>query len=77
MMKADKLKTSFMTLSGTYCYLRMLERLKNAGGSFSRMTNKMLSKQIDRNVLIYVDDIIVGSTKQEDHISDKKHLQIS
>jgi hypothetical protein len=58
MKKEDEPKTSFITPSGTYCYLRMPEGLKNAGGSFSR------------NVLTYVDDIIVKSTKQENHIAD-------
>jgi hypothetical protein len=48
----------------------MAEGLENAGGSFSRMTAKVLSSQISRNVLTYVDDIIVKSTKQENHIAD-------
>jgi hypothetical protein len=69
-MKEDEPKTSFITPSGTYCYLRMPEGLKNAGGSFSRMTAKVLQSQIGRNVLTYVDDIIVKSTKQENHITD-------
>jgi hypothetical protein len=43
MKKEDKPKTSFITPSGTYCYLRMPEGLKNAGGSFNRMTSKVLS----------------------------------
>jgi hypothetical protein len=42
-MKEYEPKTSFITPSGTYCYLRMPEGLKNAGGSFSRMTSKVLS----------------------------------
>jgi hypothetical protein len=66
----DETKTSFITPSGTYCYLRMPEGLKNVGGSFSRMTAKVLHFQIDRNVLAYVDDIIVKSTKQENHVAD-------
>jgi hypothetical protein len=70
MKKEDEPKTSFITPSGTYCYLRMPEWLKNAGGSFSRMTAKVLHSQIGRNVLTYVDDIIVKSTKQENHIAD-------
>jgi hypothetical protein len=70
MKKEDEPKTSFITPSGTYCYLRMPEGLKNAGGSFSRMTAKVLHSQIGRNVLTYVDDIIVKSTKQENHIVD-------
>jgi hypothetical protein len=50
MKKDDEPKTSFITPSGTYCYLRMPEGLKNAGGSFSRMTAKVLHSQIGRNV---------------------------
>jgi hypothetical protein len=70
MKTEDEPKTSFITPSGTYCYLRMPEGLKNAGGSFSRMTTKVLHSQIGRNVLTYVDDIIVKSTKQENHVAD-------
>jgi hypothetical protein len=65
MKKEDEPKTSFITLSCTYWYLRMPKGLKNAGGSFSRMTTRVLHSQIGRNVLTYVDDIIVKSTKQE------------
>jgi endonuclease III len=50
--------------------LWMLEGLKNIGGSFSKMIAKVLSSQMDNNVLTYVDDIIVRSTKKQDHISD-------
>jgi ribonuclease HI len=70
MKKEDEPKTSFITPSGTYCYLPMPEGLKNVGGSFSRMIAKVLHSQIGRNVLTYVDDIIVKSTKQENHIAD-------
>jgi hypothetical protein len=70
MKMEDEPKTSFITPSGTYYYLRMPEGLKNARGSFSRMTSKVLSTQIGINVLTYVDDNIVKSTKQENHIAD-------
>jgi hypothetical protein len=70
MKKEDESKTSFITSNGTYCYLRMPEGLKNAGESFNRMSSKVLSTQISRNVLSYVDDIIVKSTKKENHIVD-------
>jgi hypothetical protein len=69
MKKEDEPNTSFITPNGTYCYIWMHEGLKNTGGSFSRMTSKVLSTQIGRNVLTYV-DIIVKSTKQENHIAD-------
>jgi hypothetical protein len=74
MKKEDEPKTSFITPSGTYCYLRMPEGLKNAGGSFSKMTSKVLSTEIGKNVLTYVDDIIVMSTKQESHIVDLQEI---
>jgi hypothetical protein len=48
----------------------MSERHKNVGGSFSRMTSKVLSTQIGKNVLTYVDHIIVKSKKQQNHIAD-------
>jgi hypothetical protein len=70
MKKEDEPKTSFITPSGTYCYLRMPEGLKNAGGSFSRMIAKVLHSQLGKNILTYIDDIIVKSTKQENHIAD-------
>jgi hypothetical protein len=70
MKKEDEPKTSFITSSGTYWYLRMPEGLKNDGGSFNRMTSRVLSSQIGRNVLTYVDGIIVKSTKQENLIAD-------
>jgi hypothetical protein len=70
MKKEDEPKTSFITPNGTYYYLRMTEGLKNAGRSFSRMTVKVLHSQIGKNVLTYADDIIVKSTKQENHIAN-------
>jgi hypothetical protein len=70
MKKEDEPKTSSITPNGTYCYLRMPEGLKNDGGSFTRMTSKVLYTQIGKNVLTYVDDIKVKSTKQENHIGD-------
>jgi hypothetical protein len=48
----------------------MPKGLKNVGGSLSKITAKVLHSQIGRNVLTYVDDIIVKSTKQENHITD-------
>jgi hypothetical protein len=70
MKKEDTLKTSFITSSDTYCYLRMSEGLKNVGVIFSRMMAKVLSTQLGRNILTYVDEIIIRSTKQQNHISE-------
>jgi hypothetical protein len=74
MKKEDEPKTCFITPSGTYCYLRMPEGLNNAGGSYSKMNSKLLSSQIGKNVLTYVDDVIVKSTKKENHIADLQEI---
>jgi hypothetical protein len=38
----DEEKTSFITLFGTYCYLRMLQGLHNIGPTFCRMMKAVL-----------------------------------
>ena len=68
MNKADEEKTSFTTPFGTYCYVRMPEGLRNAGCTFNRMIKKLLGNQLDRNISVYVDDVVVRSRKREDHI---------
>jgi hypothetical protein len=65
----DEEKTSFITPFGTYCYMRMPEGLRNAGPMFCRMMKAALKDQVSRNVLSYVNDIIVAS-KKESYISD-------
>lgn len=44
--------------------------LKNVGQTFSRMISIILAKQLRRNILAYVDDIVVKSEKRGDHIRD-------
>ena len=70
MHKADEEKTSFTTPFGTYCYVRMPEGFRNAGCTFNRMAKKVLGDQLGRNISAYVDDVVVRSTKKEDHIQD-------
>jgi hypothetical protein len=68
--KEDEEKTSFITPFGTFCFVRMLEGLKNVGCTFSWMIAIVLHPQIRRNILAYVDDIVVKSVQRKDHISD-------
>jgi hypothetical protein len=59
----DEPNTSFVMPNGTYFYLQMSDGLKNCGSSFSQMITNAFSSQIGRNVITYVDNIIVQSTK--------------
>jgi hypothetical protein len=66
----DEEKISFITPFRTYCYLRMPEGLHNTGPTFCRMMKAALKDQVGRNVLSYVDDIVVASKKKATYISD-------
>jgi hypothetical protein len=68
--KEDEEKTSFITPSGTFCFMRMPEGLKNTGCTFSRMKAIVLHPQLPRSILAYADDIVVMSVQRKDHISD-------
>ena len=46
--------------------------LKNAGTTYQRLINKMFAHQIGRNVQVYVDDMLVKSRKEDDHLDDLK-----
>jgi hypothetical protein len=70
MKEEDKVSTSFITPFETYCFIRMPEELKNAGSTFSRLTKTVLESQVGRNILTYVDDIVVASKNKEDHLAD-------
>jgi hypothetical protein len=62
--REDEEKTSFITPYGTYCYLRMPEGLHNVGPTFCEMMKLTLKNQVGRNVLSYVDGIVVASKKR-------------
>jgi len=70
MRKEDEDKTSFTTPFSTYCFIRMLEGLKNVGQSFSRMSSVVLSPQLRKNLLAYVNDIIITSAVRKNHVAD-------
>ncbi|XP_050290085.1 uncharacterized protein LOC126728274 [Quercus robur] len=44
--------------------------LKNAGAMDQRLVNQMFSNQIRRNVEVYVDDMLVKSKEEENHLDD-------
>jgi hypothetical protein len=68
--REDEEKTSFITPFQTYCHLRMPEGLRNAGPTFCRMLKASLKVQVGKNVLSYIDDIVVVIKKKATYISD-------
>ena len=59
-----------MTSQGLFCYKVMPFGLKNTGAMYQRLMNKMFTHQLGRNVQVYVDDMLVKSVRENDHLSD-------
>ncbi|KAL0385933.1 UNVERIFIED_CONTAM: Retrovirus-related Pol polyprotein from transposon gypsy [Sesamum radiatum] len=70
MAEEDRIKTSFVTDRGIYCYNVMPFGLKNAGATYQRLVNRMFKHQIGTTMEVYVDDMLVKSMKEEGHLSD-------
>ena len=70
MNEDDQERTSFVTSQGLFCYKVMSFGLKNVGTTYQRLMNKMYAHQIGRNVQVYVDDMLVKSLRENDHLDD-------
>ena len=70
MEEVNQEKTSFVTSQGLFCYKLMPFGLKNAEATYQRLMNKMFAHQIGRNVQVYVDDMLMKSLREYDHLSD-------
>ncbi|KAL2248431.1 UNVERIFIED_CONTAM: Retrovirus-related Pol polyprotein from transposon opus [Sesamum indicum] len=69
MIEEDQDKTSFVTERGIYCYKVMPFGLKNAGATYQRLVNRMFEDQIGKTMEVYVDDMLVKSSRSHDHIA--------
>jgi hypothetical protein len=69
LFQPDKIKTSFITPYGAYCYVTMPFGLKNAGATYQRTMQRCLQGQIGRNMHAYVHDVVV-KTKQSGTLLD-------
>ena len=68
MNEDDQERTSFVTNQGLFYDKVMPFELKNIGATYQRLMNKMFTHQIRRNVQVYVDDMLVKSLRENDHI---------
>ena len=46
--------------------------MKNARATYQRLVNRMLSRQIGRNMEVYVDNMLVKSKEENIHLDDLK-----
>ena len=68
--EAGQEKTSFVTNQGLFCHKVMPFGLKNVGATYQRLINKMFAHQIGINVQVYINDMLVKTRREDEHLND-------
>ncbi len=66
--KGDEWKTAFNTPTGHFEYLVMPFGLSNSPAVFQTLVNDVLRDVVNRFVFVYLDDILIFSQNERDHI---------
>jgi len=74
MLPMDECKTVFMTELSCYCYIVMPFGLKNASAIYQRLMDRVLVPMIGQNVQAYIEDMVVTSQVNDQHVVDLEVL---
>ena len=67
--EGDEWKTAFRTRYGLFEYKVMPFGLANAPTTFQNMINDIFKDMIDLGIIIYLDDILMYSENEQDHVA--------
>ena len=71
---SDQEKIVFVTPTRNYHYKVIPFDLKNAGSTYQRMMTKMFKPQLGKNIEIYIDDMVLKSKLESEHVSDLENI---
>jgi hypothetical protein len=66
-------KTAFSIKYGLYEYLVMLFGLTNALTHFMYLMDSVFMPELDKFVVVFIDDILISSKSEEEHV---RHLRV-
>ena len=70
----DRVRIAFVTLIGNYHYKVIPFSLKNAGATYKKMMTRMFELQLGKNFEVYIDDMVVKSKLEFEHVNDLKNI---
>ena len=70
----DQERTTFVTPIGNYYYKLMSFGLKNVRATYQRIMTRMFEPQPGKSIEIYMDDMVVKSKLESEHINDLSNI---